>query len=91
MNCLQLVEMNKRYHGFVHAKALQGVRLAYQLQFYTQPNNHVVRGFIERSGPGLDDGSGCNLKVGWSLDPEFETLTDWVVAVFRQAALNSIS
>ncbi|XP_076811579.1 nipped-B-like protein A isoform X2 [Clavelina lepadiformis] len=55
----QLVELNKRYHGFVHTKALQGMRLAYQLQSYTQQPNKIVRGFLESATAG-DEPCGVN-------------------------------
>uniref|UniRef100_F6ZYR4 Nipped-B protein n=4 Tax=Ciona intestinalis TaxID=7719 RepID=F6ZYR4_CIOIN len=50
----QLTELNKRYVGFVHTKALQGMRLAYQLQSYIEPNNDVIRGHYVSAG--IDDG-----------------------------------
>ena len=55
----QLVELNKQYHGFVHTKALQGMRLAYQLQSYTQQPNKIVRGFLECATAG-DEPCGVN-------------------------------
>uniref|UniRef100_H2ZDM6 Nipped-B protein n=1 Tax=Ciona savignyi TaxID=51511 RepID=H2ZDM6_CIOSA len=55
----QLTELNKRYVGFVHTKALQGLRLAFQLQTYIQPRSEVIRGYYEATIPSLDDTMGA--------------------------------
>jgi len=55
---LQLTELSKRYSGFVHTKALHGLRLAFRIQSYIQVPDQAIRGYVETSVVGFDEMSG---------------------------------
>jgi cohesin loading factor subunit SCC2 len=50
----QLAELNKKYVGFIHTKAVQGVRQAFKFQKCISKSGSVVRGFFEAAIPGSD-------------------------------------